>query len=161
MLKKGSWDYSRATDLDKTNIFWGNYYMPRALSEIYSQRNSCFKVLNTEAVLCRCQVCTFIKNRLQHRCFPVNIVKFLRATFFIEHLWWLLTKSSVSKKPVLKNFENFTGRHRVGLYFSIKLKEVGIQIYEKETPIQVCFCQFYEKFSELLFYITQVNDCSE
>ena len=32
----------------------------------------------------------FIKKRLQHRCFPANIAKFLRTTFFIQHLWWLL-----------------------------------------------------------------------
>ena len=30
------------------------------------------------------------KKRLWHRCFPVNFAKFLRASFFIEHLWWLL-----------------------------------------------------------------------
>ena len=28
--------------------------------------------------------------RLWHRRFPVNFVKFLRTSFFIEHLWWLL-----------------------------------------------------------------------
>ena len=33
---------------------------------------------------------TFIKKRLQHRCFPVNIAKFLRTLFFIAHLRWLL-----------------------------------------------------------------------
>ena len=33
---------------------------------------------------------TFLKKRLWCRCFPVNFVKFLRAPFFIEHLWWLL-----------------------------------------------------------------------
>ena len=27
--------------------------------------------------------------RLWHRCFPVNFVKFLRPSFFIEHLLWL------------------------------------------------------------------------
>ena len=27
---------------------------------------------------------------LRHRCFPVNIAKFLRTVFFMEHLWWLL-----------------------------------------------------------------------
>ena len=32
----------------------------------------------------------FIKKRLQHRCFPVNIAKFLRTAIFIEHLCWLL-----------------------------------------------------------------------
>ena len=34
------------------------------------------------------------KNRLWHRCFPVNIAKFLRAPF-LEHLWWLLLNISV------------------------------------------------------------------
>ena len=34
--------------------------------------------------------CNFIKKSLQHRYFPVNIAKFLRKSFFIEHLWWLL-----------------------------------------------------------------------
>ena len=34
--------------------------------------------------------CIFIKKRLEHRCFPVNTVKYLRTTFFTEHLWWLL-----------------------------------------------------------------------
>ena len=32
----------------------------------------------------------FIKKKLQHRIFPVNIAKFLRTVLFIEHLWWLL-----------------------------------------------------------------------
>ena len=30
-----------------------------------------------------------IKKRLTHRCFPVNIAKFLRTAFFTEHFWWL------------------------------------------------------------------------
>ena len=29
---------------------------------------------------------TLLKMRLWHRCFPVNFVKFLRTTFFTEHL---------------------------------------------------------------------------
>ena len=32
----------------------------------------------------------YIKSRLQDRCFPVNIAKFLRTAFYIEQLWWLL-----------------------------------------------------------------------
>ena len=31
-----------------------------------------------------------IKKRLKYRCFPVNIVKFFKKNFFIEHLWRLL-----------------------------------------------------------------------
>ena len=33
---------------------------------------------------------TLLKKRLWHRCFPLNFVKFLRTSFFIEHFWWLL-----------------------------------------------------------------------
>ena len=31
------------------------------------------------------QACNFIRKRLQQRCFPVNIAKFLRTGFFTEH----------------------------------------------------------------------------
>ena len=33
---------------------------------------------------------TLLKKRLWHSCFPVNYTKFLRASFFTEHLRWLL-----------------------------------------------------------------------
>ena len=33
---------------------------------------------------------TVLKKRLWHRCFPVNLVKFLRTPISIEHLCWLL-----------------------------------------------------------------------
>ena len=36
------------------------------------------------------KACNFIKKRLQHKCFPVNNVKFFRTAYFIEHLGWLL-----------------------------------------------------------------------
>ena len=32
------------------------------------------------------KTCIFIKKRLQHKYFPVNIAKFLRTAFFIENL---------------------------------------------------------------------------
>ena len=32
---------------------------------------------------------TLLKKRLWHRCFPVNIAKFLRPPFLTEHLRWL------------------------------------------------------------------------
>ena len=34
-----------------------------------------------------------LKRRLWHRCVPVNFAKFLRTTFFTEHLRWLLLKT--------------------------------------------------------------------
>ena len=33
---------------------------------------------------------TLLKRRPWHRCFPVNFAKFLRASFIIEHIRWLL-----------------------------------------------------------------------
>ena len=36
------------------------------------------------------KACNFIKKKLQHRCFPVNIAKFLRTPVFTKHLRWLL-----------------------------------------------------------------------
>ena len=39
-----------------------------------------------------------LKKRLWHRCFPVNFAKFLRTTFFTEHLWWLLLSLSKQKQ---------------------------------------------------------------
>ena len=44
-----------------------------------------------------------LKKRLQHRCFPVNIAKFLRAT---EHLRWLLLKGGVIKTIQISPDEN-------------------------------------------------------
>ena len=44
------------------------------------------------------QGCNFIKKRLQHRCFPLNIAKFLRTAFFIEDLWWLLLHNIAESK---------------------------------------------------------------
>ena len=44
-----------------------------------------------------CQSLFFNKEKLWHRCFPVNFVKFLRTPLYIAHLWWLLLKKEVKK----------------------------------------------------------------
>ena len=36
------------------------------------------------------KICNFIKKRLRHSCFPVNVANFIRTAFSIEHLRWLL-----------------------------------------------------------------------
>ena len=38
--------------------------------------------------------CNFIKKRHQHVCFANNYLEFLRTSFFIEHLRWLLLSTS-------------------------------------------------------------------
>ena len=40
------------------------------------------------------KACNFIKKRIQHRYFPVIFAKFLRTTFLIEHIQWLLLEIS-------------------------------------------------------------------
>ena len=42
------------------------------------------------------KACNFIKKRLWHRYFHVNIAKFLRTPFLIERLWWLPLFSIIS-----------------------------------------------------------------
>ena len=42
------------------------------------------------------------KKRLRHRCFPVNIAKFLRAAFFIKHLRWLLLQILIAYYDLLQ-----------------------------------------------------------
>ena len=37
-----------------------------------------------------------IKGILWHRCFPANFARFLRTSFIIEYLWWLLLKTCFS-----------------------------------------------------------------
>ena len=37
----------------------------------------------------------FIKKRFQYKCFPVKFAKFLRTSFFTEHLQWLLLKLNI------------------------------------------------------------------
>ena len=58
-----------------------------------SQENTCVRVsflIKLEAIGLR--PATLFKNRLWHWCFPANFAKFLRTSFIIEHLWWLLLK---------------------------------------------------------------------
>ena len=56
-----------------------------------SQEKTCARVFfNKVAEL---KPAPLLKKRLWHRCFPVNFVKYLRTSFFIEHLWWLLLKT--------------------------------------------------------------------
>ena len=51
-----------------------------------SQENLCAGV----SFLIKLQAWGLLKDRLWHRCFPVNFAKFLRTSFLTEHLWWLL-----------------------------------------------------------------------
>ena len=93
-----------------------------------SQENPCARV----SFLIKWQ----LKKRLWHRCFPVNITKFLRTLIFIEHLRFAASdfrsthrKYSV-EKGVLKNFANFTGKQLCWSLFLTKLQTFSaLQLY--------------------------------
>ena len=53
-----------------------------------SQESTCGGVFS----LIKLQAWSLLKDRLWHRCFPVNFWKFLRISFLTEQLWWLLLK---------------------------------------------------------------------
>ena len=50
-----------------------------------------------------------IKKSLWHRCFTVNVAKFLRKHFVTEHLWWLLLflLSNTSRYNTLRGIDSF------------------------------------------------------
>ena len=89
----------------------------------------------------------FVKKRLLHRCFLVNIVKFRRTSFFIEHLRWLLPDlflacgssclEMLCKKGVLINFTKFTGKHK---------KE------KIDTPVWVFSCEYCKIYKNSFSY---------
>ena len=65
----------------------------RCSSKLVTFRNNHRKTPVLESLfnkVAHLKACSFIKKRLQHRCFHVNIAKFLRTAFFIKHLRWLL-----------------------------------------------------------------------
>ena len=51
------------------------------------------KMFYKKGVQLRPKACNFFKKRLRNGCFPMNIVKFLRPSFYIDQLWWLLLDS--------------------------------------------------------------------
>ena len=67
------------------------------------------------------KVCNFIKKRLQHRCFSVNIVNFLRTALFIEHFWWVFLKKLFIRSLVL--FMLWQGTFPISVFFKLRRKK--------------------------------------
>ena len=61
------------------NIFQNRFY------NIYRETPVLESLFHKDAGV---QVCNFIEKRLQHRCFLLNITKFLRAAYFIDLIQW-------------------------------------------------------------------------
>ena len=58
------------------------FYKKAILKNIHRKATVLESLLNKVAGF---QACNFIKKILQHRCFPVNIVKFFKKTYFEKH----------------------------------------------------------------------------
>ena len=56
----------------------------------FTGKHLCQSLFFTKVAGLRLRPATLVNKRLWHRCFPVNFGKFLRTSFFTEHLRWLL-----------------------------------------------------------------------
>ena len=119
-------------------------------------RSSCSYVLFKEGILKNFTIFTekhlcrsfFFKKRLLHRCFPVNIAKFLRTALFIEHFWWLhlyllnkvaglKTSNVIKKKLQLSCFPvKFVEVLRAPFFYRTSLVAASEQV--QEIPVGNC-----------------------
>ena len=77
------------------------------------------------------QVYNFTKKRLKHRCFPVNIAKFLRTAFFIEHLWWMLLNKISKLRHYSRQSNTFTTTKDVVKPFLLNFFEQFNNVFNK------------------------------
>ena len=76
------------------------------------------------------QSCDFIEKKLQHRSFPVNITKFSRTAFFIEHFWWLLLNFLRNLLISQQKFsQKLLRNHRLVLAAATFLKIINLQVF--------------------------------
>ena len=71
-----------------------------------------------------------VKKRLQHRCFLVNIAKFLRKAFFIEHPQWLLLTFTTA-------FRNYYWQDLSVIFFTLTYTSKRL----REAVVYRCFCK--------------------
>ena len=83
---------------------------------------------------------TLLNNRLSHRCFLVNFVKFLRTCFLTEDLWWLLLY------PMKMVFSDE------------KLQKVNVALLKKRLWHR-CIPVNFVKFLKTPFHRTPLGDC--
>ena len=92
-----------------------------------SQENTCASLFFNKTAGLR--PVTLLKNRLWHRCFSVNLMKFLRASFFTENLERLCLNIA---KTLKKNLEEY-------------LKQSSEQVFSGETLLRK-FVKFIENY---------------
>ena len=88
-------------NITESGLFWkqlsrnkvpNNHFLKSVQKQSYADvpQKSVLKNFATVKHMCWSLFQINLKNRLQHRCFPVNIAEFLRTAFFKEKFqWWL------------------------------------------------------------------------
>ena len=96
-------------NVDEETIFQNKKYIFWILNSLNLFRSSRPEVFCEKGVLKNFSKSTgnHLSQRLWHRCFPVKFAKFLRAPFFIEHLWWLLLFCPLYLKKRFNNIWRF------------------------------------------------------
>ena len=108
----------------------------------------------TEAVVqCQCKIhqcqslwpATLLKERLWHRCFPVNFEKFLRTPFLTEHIRWLLLEQRCSR-VLFKWIELVLNMH-------VNNGAIRILIYRNNC----CYQQSFRKLSLSMYFFQDAS----
>ena len=105
---------------------------------------------------------TLLKNRLLHRCFPVNLVNFLRTPFLaLDDCFRKVTFlfSALLKEVFVLHFTKNRFHIKKQLPESTYKKRCTLQPYWKETLTQVFSCEFCEIFGNIIFYRTPADCC--
>ena len=84
----------------------------------YSQENTCVGISFLIKMLWDVHSCSFIKKRLQHLCFPVNIAKFLRAPVLKNICEWLFEHFPTWTNKITSNIDRKWKRY----FFKSKIK---------------------------------------
>ena len=98
------------------------------------------------------QVCNYIKKWLQHRCFPVNIAKFLKTAFLFNTSSGWFYRCSI-KKLFPKILQTSAELIVIGVLFN---QDAGLELAPL-SKYRVFCCEFCEIFQS---NIMQNNGCS-
>ena len=111
-------------------------------------------------MVCNFITCSFLKKKLQYRCFPEIFAKFFRVIFNPQLSEALVRKCSV-KRLFLTVSQKSQENTCVNVPFLIKLKASGLQLYLKIDSDTGVFLWILWNLLEQLFYRTPVNDFFE
>ena len=121
---------------------------------IFAGRHLCWSLFDEDVGL---KVCTFIKKRLQHRCFPLDIAKFLRTAFFIEHLRWLLHNELLQfiETGVLTAIMTQNNCYKIGIIFTYVSTNLGT--YIPTVELLCCIAAEIAALCFLRYHLYNVN----